>query len=61
MKAYLAVTASLFALLVIMHVWRLFLEPYLLREPFFLLTTVISIGAAAWGFSLLRGLRATPR
>jgi hypothetical protein len=57
MKAYLATTAVLFALLVIAHVFRAMQEPHLARDPFFLLVSVIALGLTVWAIKLLTSAR----
>jgi len=58
MKAYIGVTGAVFGLLALAHIARLFAEgAHLLTEPFFLVTTVVSIGACVWAIALLRKLR----
>jgi hypothetical protein len=55
MKAYLLTTGSVFGLIVIAHVWRVFAEsPALAKDPFFILTTLIGVSLCAWAFRLLR-------
>lgn len=58
MRAYLTITGILFALLVAAHVWRAAVEPNLVRDPWFLLFSVLAAGLSLWAFSLLRR---TPR
>ena len=58
MKAYLAVTGALFALLAIAHIWRGAVESSLRSDPFFILTTVLSVILCAWALRLLRAMRA---
>ena len=54
MKAYLAVTAALFGLLTIAHIWRIVAENRALAtDPWFLLTTVLSALLCGWGARLL--------
>ena len=54
MKAYVTTTGALFALLVLVHVWRAFVEgPQLFREPFYIGITVASAGLAVWACRLL--------
>ena len=53
MKAYIGVTAALFALLTLTHIWRGIVERPLASDPFFLITTVLSAGLCAWGARLL--------
>ena len=54
MRAYLTTTGVLFALLVVAHVWRATAEPNLVRDPWFLLFSVVAAGLSVWAFSLLR-------
>ena len=57
MKAYLVVTAALFGLLTVAHVWRMVVEASIRADPWFLLTTVLSILLCAWGVRLLARTR----
>ena len=60
-KAYLAVTAGLFGLLVVVHVWRMVVESSVATDPWFLFTTLVSALLCGWGARLLAGTRgATP-
>lgn len=54
MRTYLATTGVLFALLVVAHVWRAALEPSMVRDPWFLVLSVLAAGLSVWAFSLLR-------
>jgi hypothetical protein len=55
MKTYLLVTAIAFALLALMHVWRVIEESTALaRDPWFVLITVLSAGLSVWAFRLWR-------
>ena len=55
MKAYLATTGTIFALIVIAHVWRVIGESRALaHDPWFLLITILAAGLSFWGFRLLR-------
>jgi hypothetical protein len=47
------VAGVVFALLTLVHVWRIAVEPHLAREPWFLLTTVASalLCVGAWRVS----------
>jgi hypothetical protein len=56
-KAYLVVTAALFGLLTIVHVWRIIVESSLAMDPWFWLITVISTALCLWGFRLLAGTK----
>lgn len=60
MKAYLITTGVVFALLAVVHVWRLIVERSLLSEPIFLIITVLAAGFSAWAFRLLRLTAARP-
>lgn len=54
MKVYLALTAVVFGLLAVMHVWRMIAESAALaKDPFFLLLTVVSAGLCFWAVKLL--------
>ena len=55
MKSYLWVTGSVFALLAIVHIWRMVVESMApAREPWFVVITLIAAGLSAWAFKLLR-------
>jgi len=55
MKAYLVTTATLFALIAVLHLWRVFEErSSLARDPWFLIITVVAAALSGWAFSLLR-------
>jgi hypothetical protein len=54
-KTYLLVTSIAFALLAFMHVWRVVAESSaLMRDPWFVLITVISAALSVWAFRLWR-------
>jgi hypothetical protein len=58
MKSYLGLTAAVFALLTVIHVWRMVAESTsLARDPFFLLTTVLSAALCVWALRLLAAAR----
>lgn len=55
MRAYVLTTSAVFVLLVLAHAVRVAMEgPHLLREPFFVLATVIPAGLSFWAWRLLR-------
>ena len=55
MRAYIITTGIVFALLVVMHVWRVIAESHaLVSDPHFLILTVLSAALSIWAFSLLR-------
>lgn len=58
MKSYLATTGLLFLALAVAHVIRVTQEQHLATDPFFIITTVISIAMAAWAFRLYRRVTA---
>ena len=61
MKAYLTVTAVLFGLLAILHLWRAIAESsHLASDPWFLIITVIAALFSFWGFRLLAVERRRP-
>jgi hypothetical protein len=53
MRAYLVTTATLFALLVAVHVWRVIEEPHLARDAPYLLVTAASAALCLWACRLL--------
>jgi hypothetical protein len=58
LRTYVIATGVVFALLTLAHVWRLFVEPHLARDPWFILATLVaaSLSVAAW-----RVARRTPQ
>jgi hypothetical protein len=54
MKRYVAVTGVLFAVLALVHVWRLFEEPHLARDPFFVGMTLLAAALSAWSWRAFR-------
>lgn len=62
-RAYIATTGAIFALLALSHVARVVVEGlYVLKEPIFVLTTLVSVGATVWAvvlFKMSRRLRAS--
>lgn len=60
MKSYLAVTSALFALLTVVHVWRIVAESGApVRDPWFMLTTAMSALLCFWGLRLYLASRAS--
>jgi hypothetical protein len=54
MKPYLVLTAVVFGLLTVMHIWRVFAESTsLAKDPFFVLITLISFGLCLWAIRLI--------
>jgi hypothetical protein len=54
MKAYLTTTGILFALLALVHVWRIIQEPHLGTEPWYILITVAAAALSVWAWRLVR-------
>jgi hypothetical protein len=54
MKAFVATAGVLFALLVVVHIWRAVVEPHVLRDFWFWLITVAAAGLSLWAWSVLR-------
>lgn len=54
MKTYIATTGLLFLALAVVHLLRILQEPHLARDPWFITTTVISIGMSVWALQLVR-------
>jgi hypothetical protein len=55
MQAYVRTTGVLFALLALVHVWRLFEEGrHLATDPFFLIVTAIAAGLSIWAWRVVR-------
>jgi hypothetical protein len=54
MKIYLTLTALVFGLLTVVHLWRMTAESAsLARDPWFLLLTLLSAGLCVWAVRLL--------
>jgi hypothetical protein len=49
-RTYVIATGVLFGLLTVAHVWRMFEEPHLATDPWFLLVTITiaALGVVAW-------------
>ena len=55
MKAYVMTTGSLFALIVVAHVWRAVEEgAHLATDPFYVLLTLAAAALALWAWRLVR-------
>ncbi len=55
MKAYLLTTGTVFGLLVVLHIWRMFVESTMVRDPWYWLITISAAVLCVWAFKLLRG------
>ncbi len=53
MRAYVMVTGAVFALVTLVHIWRMVEEPNMAREPWFLALTILTatLALAAWRVS----------
>ena len=55
MKAYLITTGALFGLLTVAHIVRVIMEnPGLVRDPFYVLITLLTAVLCGWAFYLVR-------
>ena len=54
MKAYIITTGIVFALITIAHIARLATETSVLREPIFLVLTILAAALSIWAFVVLR-------
>ena len=54
MRAYILTSGSIFALILLAHLLRIFAEPHVLREPLWILLTLAAGGLAFWAFRVLR-------
>jgi len=56
MKAYLITTGTVFGLITLAHIWRMFAEgSHLAMDPFFLLLTFVAAALSFWAWRLLWG------
>jgi hypothetical protein len=53
MKAYVAATTVIFALLTVAHIWRGVVERNVVNQPWYILTTLVGAALFLWGFRLL--------
>ncbi|MEP6832779.1 MAG: hypothetical protein ABJB74_05265 [Gemmatimonas sp.] len=55
MRAYITVTGILFALLVVVHIWRAVDEGvHIAQDPAVVVSTLVGLAMSAWAASLLR-------
>lgn len=54
MKVYLLVTGTIFALIALAHILRMIFEPSVIRDPVFLVLTMLTIAMSIWSSLLLR-------
>jgi hypothetical protein len=50
MKAYIVATGIVFGLVTLAHLWRIFEEPHLASDPWFILVTIVAaaLSVTAW-------------
>ena len=54
MKAYIITSGAIFALITIAHIAHIAMETHVLREPFFLILTLLAAALSIWAFVVLR-------
>ena len=54
MRAYVITTGVIFALVTIAHLLRMAHESYVLREPVYILLTILTAALTGWAVYLLR-------
>jgi hypothetical protein len=54
MTGYIRTTGVLFALITLAHVLRMFAEPHLATDPWYLLLTVAAAAFTVWAWRVLR-------
>jgi hypothetical protein len=59
MRTYVMVTGILFALLTAAHIVRMFMEPSSIKDPIFIVFTVLAVGMTVWSWVVLRQARVT--
>jgi hypothetical protein len=59
-KTYLITTCTIFGLITLAHIWRVFEEGVrLATQPWYVLITLTAAGLCLWAWRLLRALRQT--
>jgi hypothetical protein len=54
MRAYVMVTGAVFGLITAVHLWRMYEEPHMAKEPWFIALTALTGLLALWAVRLLR-------
>ena len=57
MKTYVMTTGSVFGLLTLVHIWRMFEERHLATEPSYLLITAAAAAFSVWAWRVLAAAR----
>ena len=61
MRAYLVTTGTIFALIVLAHVWRVIAESTTLaRDPWFVALTLLAAGLSVWAWRLVATCHSSP-
>lgn len=53
MRAFVIVSGTIFGLIVVAHIMRLFYEPHQVRYPLFVVTTLIAAALSVWALCLV--------
>jgi hypothetical protein len=53
MKAFLIASGIIFGLIVMAHIARITVEPHLLRDPWFIVLTLVAAGLSVWAWVLV--------
>ena len=53
-RTYVVVTGIVAAVLTALHVWRMFEEPHLIRQPSFIAITLASAAISLWAWRVAR-------
>ncbi len=61
MKLYVLVTGLIFGLLTVAHVWRMFVETNMAREPWYIVITLAAAALCLWAIRLLWRSGRSPR
>jgi hypothetical protein len=58
-RSFVVAAGTVFGLIAIAHFLRIAVEPHLVRDPWFILTTVVAVGLSVWAWALVRRSRRT--
>lgn len=58
MRAYVMITGVIFGLLVVAHVWRMFVEGHLATQPEYIVVTLVAALLSLWAARLVWRSRA---
>jgi uncharacterized membrane protein len=53
-RVYVLTTGSLFALIAVMHVWRMIVEPHLATHAWYIVLTLAAAALAVWAWRVVR-------